>query len=106
MSDNSNAEFNGLVSNILDVLVAACPLPVDITVETFGLPKGAYDKSEPSVYAGYGSSYNGTPEEALLQSTLMWLTEEGFIRLGAHDHYVATLQTLKLRGAIPKAIGE
>ncbi|MDN3224169.1 hypothetical protein [Pseudomonas nunensis] len=106
MSDKNSADFNGLVSKILDLLVAACPVPLEITVETFGLPKGVYEKSEPSGFLGFAGSYNETPEEALLQSTLLWLTAEGFIRLGDADHYVATLQTLKLRGAIPNTLSE
>ncbi|MDR6915111.1 hypothetical protein J2X66_001976 [Pseudomonas sp. 3296] len=106
MSDAKKQQFNGLVSKILDTLAAACPVPVEITVETFGLPKGAFDSSPaPSGFIGFVGSYNETPEEELLNSTLGWLAAEGFIRAGEHaDHYVATLQTLTLRGEIPNAL--
>jgi hypothetical protein len=107
MSETNKVQFNALVSKILDVLVAACPVQVEVTVESFGLPKGEFDSShEPSGFIGFVGSYNETPEEQLLNSTLRWLLAEGFIRVGEHtDHYVATLQTLTLRGEIPNTLG-
>ncbi|WP_236409242.1 hypothetical protein, partial [Pseudomonas gessardii] len=88
---------------ILNLLIDSCPLQVEITVETLNLPKGDYEKSPPSSGLILGF-YNQTPEEEVLNSTLEWLIAEGYIRAGARDHYVATLQTLKLYGSVPSAL--
>ncbi|MFL1515306.1 hypothetical protein [Pseudomonas prosekii] len=104
MSEASAVEFNELVSKILDLAVTGCPVSVEITTETFELPKGDYEKSQPTGIFGALGFYNATPEEVLLNSTLQWLVAEGFLRTGEDNFYVATLQTLKLRGAVPNTL--
>ena len=105
MSEDYTEAFNSCVRDVLKMLVPACPLPLELNVETFDLPKGSYEaNSSPSPFIG--GFYNQTPEEKLLESTLDWLVAEGFIRKIGDTDYVATLQTLKLYGAIPNALSE
>lgn len=92
MSDNRE-QFNGLVGKILALLVNNCPVSTEINAATFDLPQGGYRE-------GW---YNQSPDEEMLESVLVWLVKENFIR-GENSHYVATLQTLKLYGSVPNAI--
>ena len=103
MSNDHEFSFSGLVRTILNLLIESCPLQVEITVEKLNFPKGNYEKSPASSGFIIGF-YNQTPEEEVLNSTLEWLVAEGYIRAGARDHYIATLQALKLYGAVPSAL--
>lgn len=102
MSADNSARFNELAKQVMDLVVGACPLPVEITAETLNLAKGGFTSS-----GGFtGGFYDPSPEEEMLESTLAWLFAEGFIRKANTDYFIATLQTLKLYGSVPNAIGE
>lgn len=103
MSADNSARFNELTKQVIDLVVGACPLPVEITADTFSLPKGGVS-SAPSGFAG--GFYNPSPEEEMLESTLDWLFAEGFIRKGSTNYYTATLRTLKIYNSVPNAITE
>lgn len=102
MSVDNKEQFNLLTGKILTLLVNACPVPVQITAETFNLPKGEFQKSQGGFSVGF---YSNTPEEAILKDLLKWLEAENFIRERG-GYYVATLQTLKLHNSVPNAISE
>ncbi|UZE21853.1 hypothetical protein LOY67_17555 [Pseudomonas sp. B21-056] len=103
MSVDNKEQFNLLTGKILALLVNACPVPVQITAETFGLPKGEYkaERGGP-LLMGF---YDNTPEEEVLKSLLKWLEAENYVREKG-GYYVATLQTLKLYNSVPNAISE
>ncbi|OXS19868.1 hypothetical protein CGU37_22375 [Pseudomonas fluorescens] len=103
MSADNSARFNELAKQIIDLVVGACPLPVEINAETLNLPKGGIS-SAPSGFSG--GFYNPSPEEEMLDSTLAWLFAEGFIRKDNTDYYTATLRTLKIYNSVPNAIAE
>ncbi|QZD72867.1 hypothetical protein [Pseudomonas sp. 3-2] len=105
MSTDNKSQFNLLTRKVIEMLVEACPVSVEITAETFSLPEGQYDSSSSSDVFITGF-YTPSAEEHLLNSTLKWLADEGFIRETATDQYVATLRTLKLYDAIPSALSE
>jgi hypothetical protein len=73
--------------------VNTCPVSTEINAATFELPQGEYRE-------GW---YNPSPDEEMLESVLVWLVKENFIR-GENSNYVATLQTLKLYGSVPNAL--
>lgn len=100
MSESNREQFNVLTRKILELLIDECPVPVQITAETFGLPKGEYQKT-----SGIIGAYQTTPQEDVLRSTLKWLEAEGFVREKG-GYYVATLQALKLYNSVPAAISE
>lgn len=100
MSTNKE-QFDLLTSKILGMLVDACPAQVELNAEAFDIKTGSYDGSSGII----GGFYQATPEEQFLAETLNWLVLEGYIRAGNRtDHYVATLQTLKLYNSIPNAL--
>lgn len=103
MSIDNKEQFNLLTRKILNLLISACPVPVEITGKTFELPKGVMeDLTVTGVFsAGF---YNESSEEEFLGHTLKWLQDEGFVRAIDSEHYVATLQTLTLAGAVPNAL--
>lgn len=103
MSTDNSARFNELAKQVIDLVVGACPLPVEITSETLNLPKGGVS-SAPSGFSG--GFYDPSPEEEMLDSTLAWLFAEGFIRQSSTNYYTATLRTLKIYNAVPNAITE
>lgn len=102
MSDDNQEQFNVLTRKIIELLVNECPVPVQITAETFELPKGEVQRSS-GPYAM--SFYKNTPQEEVLKCALKWLEDENFIREKG-GYYVATLQTLKLYNAVPAALSE
>lgn len=107
MSSASKPDFNNYVRDVLELLVSSCPLAVDINVETFNLPKGEYERGSSSkTFSGLPGSYKQTQEEEMLKSTLSWLDAEGLIRIDKRGRYVATLQALKVYGAVPNALAE
>lgn len=101
MSEDNRARFNELSKQVIDLLIGTCPLPLKITVETFNLPKGGVSSAPSGMANGF---YTPSPEEDMLDSTLAWLVAEGFVRESGTNHYVATLQTLKLYGSVPNAV--
>lgn len=105
MDDDNKAIFDKFARKVLELLVKACPLHMEITVETFNWPRGEYEKSSDSsgsmMVAG---SYRQSPEEEFLEGTLKWLVEEGLIRKRGSQHYVATLRALELYESVPKSI--
>lgn len=99
MSDSKQEQFNVLTRKIIEFVVNECPVPVQITADTFELPKGEYQAS------GMIGFYKNTPQEEVLKCTLKWLEAENFIREKG-GYYVATLQTLKLYNSVPAALSE
>ncbi|CAI8988849.1 hypothetical protein [Pseudomonas chlororaphis] len=106
MSSDNREQFHDLTRKILELLVAACPMPVKINADTFGFPKGSFNETQANGFIAFSGSYIETPEEEFLDRTLQWLTAEGFIRAGESEHYVATLQTLKRFNSVPNTIRE
>ena len=104
MSNDNKAKFNEFARKILDALVEACPMSVELTAETLDLQKGHAEKASTSGIMGTMAFYSYSPDEQLLNSTLEWLDAEGFVRTASRDHYVATLQTLKIYNAVPHAV--
>lgn len=103
MSENTKARFDELTKQIIDLLVAACPLQVKITAEVFNLPRGKVSAATGGFIGGF---YTSSPEEEMLDSTLAWLEAEGFIRKGDTEYYIATLLTLKIYNSVPFAVSE
>lgn len=103
MSTDNRERFNELTKQVLDLVVGACPLLVEITADTLNLPKGRISSASGGFSGGF---YESSPEEEMLDSTLAWLIAEGFIRKGNTDYYTATLRTLKIYISVPKAIAE
>lgn len=108
MSHDHKAQFNILVARLLELLVNACPTPVELTAKTLGLEVGSYEKSEGRIAGiGFFGTYTHTEEERFLEDCLVWLVAEQFIRPAASDgHYVATLRALKLYEAVPGTLAE
>lgn len=103
MSTDNKKQFNELTGKILSILVDACPRQVELDADALQLDKGFFETTTGII----GGFYKATPEEEFLADTLQWLTAEGLIRPGnQRDHYVATLQTLKLYGSVPNALAE
>ncbi len=103
MSADNSARFNELSKQVIDLVVGSCPLPLEIKAETLNLPRGSVS-SAPSGFSG--GFYNPSPEEEMLDSTLEWLSAEGFIRKCSTNYYTATLRTLKIYNSVPNAITE
>lgn len=107
MSEDNKAKFNELVGLVLRKLVNACPSNVKLTAATFNLPEGQFEElPEPANVLFDVGNYIPSPEEDMLSETLGWLVEEGFIRRKEGKTYVATLQALKVYGAVPSALAE
>ena len=101
MSTDNQKQFNELADKILSILVDACPRQVELDANALQLDEGFFETT-PGIIGGF---YKATPEEEFLADTLQWLIAEGLIRAGAQsDHYVATLQALKLYGSVPNAL--
>lgn len=92
--EQSNLErFNGLAKQILERLIDACPIAVELKVSTFGLQEG-----RPS--SGF---WEYSSDEILLNQSIKWLESEGYIRAVGGD-YVATLATLKHFQRVPNVL--
>lgn len=100
MSDSKQEQFNLLTRKIIELLINECPVAVNITADTFELPKGEFKAS------GMIGFHQNSPEEEVLKSTLKWLEAESFIRSEQSGYYVATFKTLKLYNSVPAAISE
>lgn len=92
--ENNLERFNKLTKEILDRLVEACPVPLELKTEDFGLEPGKFESSGMYSYSG---------DENFLSSTIKWLEAEGYIRSVGGSH-TATLETLRHVGRIPNAL--
>lgn len=92
--ENNLERFNQLTKGIFDRLVEACPVPLELKAEDFGLEPGEYTSSGMYSYSG---------DEIFLTSTIKWLEAEGYIRSAGGKH-TATLETLRHLGRIPNVL--
>lgn len=92
-TEKTNIElFNPLVGQIIEKLIEACPVPMRLTAEDFGLQAGRWAELH----------YFLSSEETLLESALNWLAAEGFIR--GEKEFVITLKGLELCGRVPSRL--
>ncbi|RON96511.1 hypothetical protein BK672_08070 [Pseudomonas fluorescens] len=99
MSTDDKKHFDALVDRILTSVVEACPAQVDLGSKTSVIETAfnVEDVAKGVEAAEFKKNH--------LEDTLQWLVAEGFIRAGSStDHYVATLQSLKLYDAIPSTL--
>lgn len=84
--------FNALVGPIMERLVEACPVSIQLSPEDFGLQSGQW----------LDGGYTLSDDEIILNSTLNWLSAEGFIRGG--QEFVITYKGLELYGRVPNRL--
>jgi 6,7-dimethyl-8-ribityllumazine synthase len=100
MSTDDKKHFDALVGKILQRVVDACPAQSELSAQAFGIDTDKLDAADIAKSFEIAQS-----KKRLLRDTVQWLVAEGFIRAGSSaDHYVATLQSLKLYNAQPNVL--
>lgn len=84
MEQSNLDRFNGLAKQILEKLIEACPVGIDLKVTDFGLQAGG---------TGRDGFYSASSDEIFFDQSIQWLVTEGYAR-SVGGSYVATLATL------------
>lgn len=92
MSESNKEKFNDLIAQIMSKLIDACPTPMGLGAENFGLPVGRVE----SLY------YAETPEESFLNDCIRWLKDEELIR--GDSEYVVTGHGLEVFDSLPACL--
>lgn len=92
-TEKTNIErFNVLIGLIMERLIEACPVPMELSAEDFGLQTGKWVELH----------YSLSGDETFLNLALQWLASEGFIR--GERAFVVTLKGLELYGRVPSRL--
>ncbi|WP_433886063.1 hypothetical protein [Pseudomonas vranovensis] len=94
MGQSNLEQFNGLAKQILERLIEACPVAIELNVQDFGLQEGSP--------AGNGF-WASSSDETFLNHSIKWLESEGYIR-AVGGAYVATLVTLNHFQRVPNVL--
>ncbi|CAH0143168.1 hypothetical protein [Pseudomonas brassicacearum] len=92
MSESNKEKFNDLIAQIMSKLIDACPMPIGLGAEDFGLPVGRVESL----------SYAETPEESFLNDCIRWLKDEELIR--GDSEYVVTGHGLEVFDSLPACL--